>query len=279
MSLPIFSSHVQLNYVAFQVVKYNATSKKATEVHTVSLAVFPSYLSYTYPSRAAIEQTVEDKDGIGGFRDEPGRGLAQVTIRGTMGYWARREGVTLKSGWQRLREFRELIVKLSHVVPGGKLSADQSLVLNALADDEVICLNFYDFLNDERFAVDVRSFNILETMQSNRLPQYTITLQEVGPVVKTDGFHGLLSGLLVADTLYGTAITQINEALGWVIGGPLVGLELLVGLVEGVEGTISSSLGGLLSLTSTVQNVLSGTTPVSAISTGNIENLTNILTS
>ena len=269
--MPVFSSHIQLNYIVFQVVVLNTESNEAKELHAVSLAVFPSSLSYTYPSRAAIEQTVEDNKGIGGFRDEPGRGLTTVNIRGTMGYAHRREGLTLKSGWQRLREFRELVVKLGHVVPAGNYSYDLALLMvqkygmEPFTDKDVICVNFYDFLNDEQFSVDIRSFNILESTAQNRLPTYSINMQEVGPIVATKKNYGLLAALLLASATYENTMNNLNIKTGVLLNTSVANnIGSAVGYVEAISQVMNNSLTGIFALSDAFHSVLSGNTPMSS---------------
>lgn len=218
----------QFFFLVFELVHLpKNTAHRINSVFTTWLSVFPKQINYTYPSRAAIMQTYEDKNGIGGFRDEFGRGFTRVSIQGTFGREPRRQGVSLKDGWLRLKEFREVIVKLSHLTHQDGLfdpelfgmSSDMiSQVKRKLERTrgipfdrgDMFVVNYYDFFNDESFAVDIREFQILETVTSNNLPIYSLQMQEIGAIVEPVDRDPMLELLLATVTAANFIVDKIN---------------------------------------------------------------------
>jgi hypothetical protein len=203
----------QFNHLIFQLVKFNTETQKVTEILVNSLVVLPRSISYFYTSRAAITQTRGDKEVVG-FVDKFGRGLTRVQIRGVFGTMPRRVGLELKNGWTRLVEFRELVFKLSHILQGQETSENRYMTLakaGLLQENDIIAVNFFDFINDERFSVNLDQFQINEDVSSNNLPIYVLIMTELGEIIETKTSDPTLSVLLAADKLFSDIVNNINE--------------------------------------------------------------------
>ncbi len=190
----------QYLYLIFQLmqVKTSTVSGKTLEVkelNVVSLSVLPSSIQYRYSSRNMLEQTAERDGRISGYRDVHGRGLTEVTINGTFGQELRMDRMEFKTGWDRLMEFREDVFKASHgtarldqlrrrVSPRRRLRDAGPRSREEGADIETYyVVNFFDFINEEQFAVDLNQFDIQESTDHNNLPRYVLSLKEAGEVV------------------------------------------------------------------------------------------------
>jgi len=229
--MPDLFSIPQLNHLIFQLVLVQLGAKedqtqaisKFIELEVQELVVLPKEIHYEYPSRVAIEQTLG-----GGFRDEGGLGLKKVTLRGSFGHLPRWMGLRMIDGWTRLKNFREKIFKLSHQIDlkeAKKLYGLKAPWTMLKDHKSVICVNFYDFLNGEKFSVNLDSLVIDETTDSNRLPLYTITLTAIGePAVpeKILSFDPTLSVLLKAEKLMDTGIGKLNSISDAIFGDRLM---------------------------------------------------------
>ena len=213
----MLSNLTQFNHIVFQLVKFNTETKISTEILVVSLAVMPTDLNYTYTSRSAIAQTRGNNE-VDGFRETYGRGLTRVSINGTFGYKNRMSGLQWKSGWNRLVEFRELVFKLSNLQQGQskrKILGVNTAVYDKsfLKDNEVIVVNFFDFFNQEKFAVNLDTFNIIESAMRNNLPSYQLTLTEISDYVFTLSNDLVLNALLKYETIIGNVLQAADEIL------------------------------------------------------------------
>ncbi len=190
----------QFLYLIFQLMRiaYSGRTGRIVdikEVRIVSLAVLPNSIQYRYSSRNMISQTAERQGVVSGFRDVHGRELTEVNINGTFGQISRMDRSELKTGWDRLLEFREDIFKASlattrrdlvgHPVAGRRKLTTSPLeqLPGGSGSQYFYAVNFFDFINEEQFTVDINSFNINESTDHNNLPYYTLSLKEVGPIV------------------------------------------------------------------------------------------------
>lgn len=272
----MISDITKLNYTLFQLVKFNTETKKAKEVKVIHLAVKPSNIMYQYGTRAAITQTTGDKE-VNGFKDSFGRSLTRVILRGTFGNRARLTGTEWKSGYTRLLEFREILFKFGNLQKGQtkrKIIGVNSAIYktNPLNDNEVYVVNFYDFYNQEKFAVNFDQFQIIEDVSKNNLPSYTIMMTELGEIVTTgfDTADPTLAVLIDAEKVLGYCVNKV-DGLMQNIGG----YELLQGaskiktsydlalstLGAGLQGTAS-----LLNLFGDVGDVFTGKATMEKVS-------------
>ena len=262
----MLSNLLQFNHLIFQLVKFNTETKISTEILVVSMAVMPTDISYTYTSRSAIAQTRGNNE-VDGFRETYGRGLTRISINGTFGYKNRLIGTEWKSGWGRLIEFRELVFKLSNLQQGQSkrkiLGVNTQAYDNSfLKDNEVIVVNFFDFFNQEKFAVNLDTFNIIETAQRNNLPAYQLMLTEISDYVFTLSSDLVLNALLKYEVIIGSIVQAADDILGNIAGDP--GLKLIanaygyVNLALDSLGKTAGSVNSVIDLAKEAGNVLTG---------------------
>ena len=118
---------------------------------------------------------------------------------------------TFKTGWDRLVEFREEVFKASHRTNrldqiGRRVSPRRRLRdvgprgrEEGGAFDSYYVVNFFDFINEEQFAVDLSQFEISESTDHNNLPRYMLSLKEAGDVVHEYSAEGGEQQTLNAD--------------------------------------------------------------------------------
>lgn len=115
------------------------------EASVFAMAVKPTTLRYEYGSRAAIAQTTPDE----GFVDKFGSRLTRVSMTGTFGLQFRRQGIEIQDGYTRLLNFRDDVFKRLQQARPTKQDGESRFVYS---------LNYYDFIYDERFAVNLETF-------------------------------------------------------------------------------------------------------------------------
>jgi hypothetical protein len=258
------------NIVVFQLLRKNLAginepARIWNEVKVVTLALQPSFIDYNYRGRSQINQTQERS----GFVDKYGMLFTQVNMGGSFGSKPRRVGLSLKDGYTRLIEFRDEIVKKSNRVNdeldqkelntlaptniyGQKLQAD----VNA---KYVYAINFYDFINDEMFAIDISTFNIrLDASYNTVLPTYKLGFQEIGDIIKVDTKDGVLKAQLAVASVIDSVQNDLDIAVNAISGNLIFQTaELGISFLEDMNFQINnlkvvlSSYGAALSGTST----------------------------
>jgi hypothetical protein len=221
------------NVLIFQLLRKNLAginepARIWNEVKVVTLAVQPSFIDYNYRGRSQINQTQERS----GFVDKYGMLFTQVNMGGSFGSKPRRVGLSLKDGYTRLIEFRDEIVRKSNRVNdeldlqemntfaptnayGQKLQAD----INARY---VYAINFYDFINDEMFAIDISNFNIrLDAGYNTVLPTYKLGFQEIGDTIKIDTKDGVLKALLLVSSAINAIQNELDAAADIISNSPI----------------------------------------------------------
>jgi len=159
--------------ILFQLIRKDLSnpSSKWTEVSVFPMAVKPKILSYQYGSRSAIQQTIPDN----GFIDKYGSQLTRVTMSGTFGVQPRRIGLDFQDGYTRLLNFRDDLFKISQQAVAIKSDG---------AADYVYAVNYYDFINDERFLVNLDQFTIDTDAVRNPIePTYNLSFTSLGPII------------------------------------------------------------------------------------------------
>lgn len=238
--------------IIFQVIaaRKDASGNLITkEIEVQPLAVLPSEIGYLLPNRATVTQTPG-----GSWKDSYGMGLTQVTISGTFGVRQRLVGGIMKDGYRRMIEFKERIMKwsntnLKNIDPNpDTLSQMDILLVERLGDwgtldNIVFYLNFYDFYQNEYFSIDLKSMQIIESTQRNNLPMYTLSLMQLGELIKTISYDPVLISLLfVRDTM--AEIQSVFESVEGVaapfIGGIQAGSIVSTGLIAGISRTLPS---------------------------------------
>jgi hypothetical protein len=191
------------NAIIFELLRRDLAEENSVfeEVKVVSLAVKPSSLRYEYGSRVAITQTVPDR----GFVDRFGMRLTKVTMSGTFGLKPRREGIAIKDGVTRLLEFRDEIFKLSQ--QARQKEADTG-------HEYIYALNYYDFIWDERFAVNLDTFIPEVSARRNPFePVYQLSFTSIGPVFVVIPKDPILAVLLAIDELLTSGTDALNNAV------------------------------------------------------------------
>lgn len=215
----------KLNYIIFQLVRWNGTIAK--EELIFPLAVVPSMINYTY-THITSTQNVIGSGEVNTYKEAYGRGATKAQISGNFGSKDRLTGILWKSGWERLVEFKELLVKLSGMIPGqrkqsifdlSKVTNPKNFILDifkdhALKDGEVYIVNFFDFYNNEKFSINLDSFTINEDAKSsNNLPNYSMQFTEMGDIVATISSDPTLASLMLGEVLFGNILDKIKSKL------------------------------------------------------------------
>ncbi len=206
----------------------NEPARIWNEVKVVTLAVKPSFIDYNYRGRSQINQTQERS----GFVDKYGMLFTQVNMGGSFGVLPRRVGLSLKDGYTRLIEFRDEIVKKSNRVND---ALDQK-ELNAVAPTNaygqtlqadtnaryVYAINFYDFINDEMFAIDISNFNIrLDAAFNTVMPTYKLGFQEIGDIIQVATKDGVLKMQLAIASVIDSIQNDLDVAVNTISSSPI----------------------------------------------------------
>ncbi len=221
-------------YIVFELVKidledYLRGSYKAIPVHTIYLAVTPSQFSYRLASRDAIMQTEGDVY-VNKLDFQP----EQCTISGNFGYEPRTIGGTYMTGWDRLRQFQDDIVKLSKKtnLPGIE------------RDKYIFALNYYDFINQKFGSINIQTFVVRGNARENTmLPYYICDFIIIGDLEHTESQDLLLAQL---QDLYGEEglFASAGEVLGEVFSSTLSPVILEGELLSGAYKSVMNLLGG-----------------------------------
>jgi hypothetical protein len=214
--------------VIFQLIRKNLKAPKNSaesvwkEVSTFHMAVKPAVITYTEGSRSVVTQTSPNA----GFLDRFGTRLMQVQMTGTFGVQPRRQGLVLKDGLTRLREFRDELFRQS------QLARQQKTDGTALY---VYAVNYYDFINDERCTINFDTFSrTLDARRNAFESTYQLTFTALGePIEEATTIDPLLKVLLEVNKLFKQADTSLTS----VLNNPV-----LKGMSEAVE--ILGVLGG-----------------------------------
>ena len=182
------------------------------EVKVFPMAVKPADLRYDYGSRAAVTQTIPDH----GFVDRFGSRLTRVVMSGTFGLQPRRQGISVKDGVTRFLEFRDEIFKVSQQARAVSEDGKEGFVY---------ALNYYDFIWDERFAVNLETFRANINARRNPFePIYELTFTSIGPTISAVPGDTILGALLAADRISSTASSapRIGSPGTAIIIGPML---------------------------------------------------------
>jgi hypothetical protein len=256
------------NTIIFQLLRKNLAginepARIWNEIKVVTLAVQPSFIDYNYRGRSQINQTQERS----GFVDKYGMLFTQINMGGSFGVKPRRVGLSLKDGYTRLIEFRDEIVKKSNRVNdeldlqemntfaptnfyGQKLQTD----INARY---VYAINFYDFINDEMFAIDISTFNIrLDASYNTVLPTYKLGFQEIGDIIKVERKDGVLRAQLAIASVIDSVQNNLDIAVNTISSNAIFQTaELGISFLEDMNFQIDN----LKAVLSSYNAALSGT--------------------
>jgi len=258
--------------VIFQVVRKNLAGRdeaarqwKEVRVHT--LAVKPASIQYIEGSRSTITQTSPDA----GFVDRFGSRLIRVNMTGTFGLQPRRQGLSIKDGYTRLLDFRDDVFRLSQRARQEKDDANTHYVY---------AVNFYDFINDEKFAINLDQFSrTLDARRNAFEPTYDLSFTSIG-----DTFKGIISKdpLLLALNAMDAAFDAAESAIDDFLENTTIGeyLGYASGAVEAVEA-LTGTAAGLAGLAAAYAGTIAGEVTVLGFGTNQssqaVSKIANIL--
>lgn len=219
------------------------------EASVFAMAVKPTTLRYEYGSRAAIAQTTPDE----GFVDKFGSRLTRVSMMGTFGLQPRRQGIEIKDGYTRLLEFRDDVFKRLQQARPTKQDGESRFVYS---------LNYYDFIYDERFAVNLETFTPEVNARRNPFePTYHLSFTSIGPIQQVQTKDGLLAALLAFSDMLTMAEDGLTGAVDALRALPAVS-EIMFGasaLLTGIE-TLGETIEKIAALSSMYNGALAGQT-------------------
>ncbi|RPI19719.1 MAG: hypothetical protein EHM58_00505 [Ignavibacteriae bacterium] len=166
----------QLNYVVFEAIKFPiVTDDKGNEslgepVQDKVVVLDRLFTSIKYSHTALNTNTKFFGDSY--LTDKGGLAPVRIEMKGTFGYYALRRGTSVRTGFERFKEFRdELFNKVQ--------SISESLEDVTLADKSrcIYGLNFYDMVNHFWGEVDIKEF--LATSDANihtKLQMYEVSM-------------------------------------------------------------------------------------------------------
>jgi len=221
--------------IAFQLVKKELTRPGAQweEEQVVIMSPKPSIIRYSYGTRSAVTQTVPDM----GFIDRYGSRLTTVFMAGTFGIQVRRVGIKLKDGYTRFLDFRDEIFKKSQDARAKTLDNRKF----------VYAVNFYDFINDERFAVNLNQFDPQIDAKYNAIENtYQLSFMSIGPIFRVIPVDPTLQVLLLVDWLITEGNAGLNDALAWLRAAPVISQIVTIAdlIASGIDiaGQVSANL-------------------------------------
>ena len=213
----------QLNYLFFQLLSFPADSPDTiTEEDVVFFEVVPTMLQYELISRDAVYQT-----GQSIFTDKFPIAPVRVTLDGNFGGVPRPLlGLTFNDGFARLKQM-ELLFRRSKIVDYQKFydeylvnqtnqltMTDQQRLNAGQPNQKVYILNYYDFIFQEFFAVNLDRFRFYgNAMVNTKLQFYNLMFQSVGPLYQAPTTDPVLSSVLTAQALMKWAVDSVNSRL------------------------------------------------------------------
>ena len=257
------------NAIIFQLIRKNlqATDEQGSqwqEVTVCALAVNPAVLRYQYGSRVAISQTTPDE----GFVDRYGQQLPKVFLSGTFGIQPRRQGLLMVDGISRLLNFRDYIFKLSQSAYGAK-QVDPNAPDPTPASgqqgvgDYVYAVNYYDFIYDERFLVNLDQFiPEVNAARSPIEPVYQLSFTGLGPVIPVTTSDPLLKSLFAIQDVIDGATQGLDDLTDTIsniaVGNTTLGkLGNQANLVVTLAGQLIQSNTNIKTLASLYKNGIS----------------------
>lgn len=179
-------------YILFELVKINKVKYRRgdadalTQEDVIHMVVMPENINYALQSRDYLVQASEDF-----FLTKYSMQPEKVSISGTFGAERRLAGGTYMSGWERLVQFEETIVKKSKL----------------LTTAEMYALNYYDFLYQKFGSININSWTISASARANtNFERYSLDFVLLGDLLKTtdSSRSDKLLNLLTAFYLPGT---------------------------------------------------------------------------
>ena len=193
------------NYIMFELVKINKVLYRKgdlgaiTQEDVIYMVIYPENINYSLQSRDYIVQGSEDFF-ITKYTMQP----EKVSINGYFGAERRLVGGTYMSGWERLSQFEETIVRKSKL----------------LTSAEMYAVNFYDFYFQRFGAVNINSWNLSGAARSNaNMERYSLDFVILGDLLKTttasqkDDLLNILTSIYLPNT--GFFSEQLKTVENW----------------------------------------------------------------
>lgn len=208
----------RLNYIAFELIKipiaeYIAQDYAPIVEETVFLAVLPEQMNYSLTSRDAVQQTNNNV-----FVNQFALAPEKVSLSGTFGDEPRYVGASYLSGYQRLKQFEQDIVRRSKQKPGEKRSLRSSNEKES--DIYVYGLNFYDFTSGRFGSANINSFSVSRNARENtNFERYKLDFMIIGELISAESQDPLLmalSSLFGDNGIVDDGLTYVNDLLGTV---------------------------------------------------------------
>ncbi len=86
----------------------------------------------------------------------------------------------------------------------------------------VYAINFYDFINDEMFAIDISNFNIrLDAAFNTVMPTYKLGFQEIGDIIQVATKDGVLKMQLAIASVIDSIQNDLDVAVNTISSSPI----------------------------------------------------------
>ncbi len=253
----------QINVFVFEVGFITESPEGVRTVQTIGvhpLVVAPTTISYTDATRSSATQT----DGSSLFT-RAGRALPAASIAGTFGVVERGVGVYFGTGERRFQRFWKEVVDMPDARDRATIDSlidpiNGSIGLRArLAGfkpgSSTFFVNFYDFLNDKAFQVNIKAFVPVRQFRNagaTGLVSYTLTIEGVGDIVRGGPVTLLIERLLAGLTTW----TSVNQAIRSY--NPVAVGESLTAFGTIPASIMLDTINSLITLSTPVINLMGG---------------------
>lgn len=180
----------------------------------------------------ALSTVTPTHDGV--ILTKAGRAPRRVSFQGTFGVETRGLGIYIGTGELRLQRFYHEIVRLSDAITAAQVAAEDdpfrspivSLLLRTFDPERSsFAVNFYDLWHDIKFECSISSFQFGKKVRRSAavgLTDYTMAIQEAGPIVVGGVANALIGGLFEALTTWNKINALIESYTVDAIAGALV---------------------------------------------------------
>ncbi|MFA5801226.1 MAG: LysM peptidoglycan-binding domain-containing protein [Thermoleophilia bacterium] len=253
----------QLNILIFEVGMIQTIQALGIDLKVVStvsvhpLLVAPTSIRYTDATRSSFNQTA------GGTVLTPGgRALRNVTLEGTFGSESRGLGPYIGNGAIRFTRFYKEVVRMGEALTQDEVDDNVDwlngtpfikLFLTTYDDANTnFFINFYDFWHDRAFQCLVQRFDHDRAFMKGGavgLTHYTMSLQEIGPIVEGGLGESIISLLMDGLTLWNDINNVIDSYdLATIIEAFTGPVAIALSMAEGTLEAIRSNLDAATAL-------------------------------
>jgi len=213
----------QLNYVVFEAVKFPITTDdKGKERFGDPLQDKVLVLDRLYTSIKYTHASLNNNTKFFGesyLTDKGGLAPVRIQMKGTFGYYALKRGSTVRTGFERFKEFRdELFNKVQ--------SISDSLVEKTLPNRKryVYGLNFYDMINHFWGEVDIKEFlSSSDASVHTKLQMYEISMLGLNKLISVASKDFLVTLIRQAIEMQKIQENLEKNILEWLENEPFLG--------------------------------------------------------